>query len=86
MNGPTSARVLQLRKWADVLLIAPLSANTLAKLSHGLADSLLTCVARAWDFKKPMIVAPAMNTAVRACLLLLCGTDPLSRHLPRVVL
>ncbi len=53
---------IELRKWADVLLIAPLDANTLAKISNGLADNLLTCVARAWDFAKPCLVAPAMNT------------------------
>jgi phosphopantothenoylcysteine decarboxylase len=53
---------IDLRDWADVLVIAPCSANTLAKLANGLADNLLSCVARAWDFKKRMIIAPAMNT------------------------
>ncbi|CAD8164032.1 unnamed protein product [Paramecium pentaurelia] len=53
---------IELRKWADCLLIAPLSANTMAKISNGLCDNLLTNVARAWDYKKPMILAPAMNT------------------------
>ena len=53
---------IELRKWADILLIAPLDANTLGKLSNGLADNLLTCVARAWDFSKPCLFAPAMNT------------------------
>jgi len=53
---------IELRKWADVMLIAPLSANTLAKLSNGICDNLLTCVARAWDFSKKIVVAPAMNT------------------------
>ena len=53
---------IELRKWADVLLIAPLDANTLAKLAHGLCDNLLTCIVRAWDGRKPLIVAPAMNT------------------------
>lgn len=51
-----------LRRWADCLLIAPLSANSLAKLAHGQADNLLTCIARAWDVKRPMVLAPAMNT------------------------
>eukprot|EP01016_Furgasonia_blochmanni_P037017 TRINITY_DN430_c0_g1_i1.p1 TRINITY_DN430_c0_g1~~TRINITY_DN430_c0_g1_i1.p1 ORF type:complete len:193 (+),score=20.36 TRINITY_DN430_c0_g1_i1:46-624(+) len=41
---------IDLRKWADLMLIAPLSANSLAKLSNGLCDNLLTCVVRAWDF------------------------------------
>ncbi|EKX45725.1 hypothetical protein GUITHDRAFT_157843 [Guillardia theta CCMP2712] len=57
-------RHIELSQWADVLVIAPLSANTLAKLSWGMADNLLTSIARAWDFRKPMIAAPAMNTAM----------------------
>ena len=55
---------IALRRWADVLLVAPLSANSLAKLAAGLCDNLLTCVVRAWDFRKPLLVAPAMNTAM----------------------
>ncbi|BDA50101.1 Phosphopantothenoylcysteine decarboxylase [Coccomyxa sp. Obi] len=53
---------IELRRWADCLLIAPLSANTLAKVAQGFCDNLLTCVVRAWDFGKPLLVAPAMNT------------------------
>jgi phosphopantothenoylcysteine decarboxylase len=53
---------IELRRWADALVIAPLDANTLGKLSVGLADNCLTCVARAWDVRRPVIVAPAMNT------------------------
>jgi phosphopantothenoylcysteine decarboxylase/phosphopantothenate--cysteine ligase len=44
---------------ADLLVIAPLSANTLAKLAHGLADSVLTQAALA--VRGPVLVAPAMN-------------------------
>lgn len=59
---------IELRKWAHVFLIAPTSANTLAKLANGLCDDLLTCIARAWPFasddEKPLIIAPAMNTAM----------------------
>jgi phosphopantothenoylcysteine decarboxylase/phosphopantothenate--cysteine ligase len=44
---------------ADLLVIAPLSANTLAKLAHGLSDNVLTQLALA--FRGPMLVAPAMN-------------------------
>jgi len=44
---------------ADLLVIAPLSANTLAKLAHGLADNVLTQTALAFD--GPVLVAPAMN-------------------------
>ncbi|MDQ4082644.1 MAG: bifunctional phosphopantothenoylcysteine decarboxylase/phosphopantothenate--cysteine ligase CoaBC [Actinomycetota bacterium] len=44
---------------AELLVIAPLSANTLAKLAHGLADNVLTQTALA--FRGPVVVAPAMN-------------------------
>jgi phosphopantothenoylcysteine decarboxylase / phosphopantothenate---cysteine ligase len=44
---------------ADMLVVAPLSANTLAKLAHGLADNVLTQAALA--FRGPVLVAPAMN-------------------------
>jgi phosphopantothenoylcysteine decarboxylase/phosphopantothenate--cysteine ligase len=44
---------------ADLLVIAPLSANTLAKLAHGLADNVLTQTALAFD--GPVLAAPAMN-------------------------
>jgi phosphopantothenoylcysteine decarboxylase/phosphopantothenate--cysteine ligase len=44
---------------SDLLVIAPLSANTLAKLAHGLADNVLTQAALA--FRGPLLVAPAMN-------------------------
>ncbi|XP_047055144.1 phosphopantothenoylcysteine decarboxylase-like [Lolium rigidum] len=53
---------IELRKWADIMVIAPLSANTLGKIAGGLCDNLLTCIVRAWDYKKPLFVAPAMNT------------------------
>lgn len=53
---------IELRRWADLLVIAPLDANTLAKLACGLADNCLTCVWRAWDRSRPVALAPAMNT------------------------
>ena len=53
---------IDLRTWADVFVLAPLDANTLAKLAVGLSDNALTCVWRAWDWAKPVVLAPAMNT------------------------
>jgi phosphopantothenoylcysteine decarboxylase len=53
-----------------VLVLLPLSAHSLAKVAHGLADDTLSCVARAWDFGhgsrpgKPVLLVPAMNTAM----------------------
>jgi phosphopantothenoylcysteine decarboxylase len=53
---------IELRRWADVFVVAPLDANTLAKLAVGLADNCLTCVWRAWDPARRVVLAPAMNT------------------------
>ncbi|KAI9351509.1 flavoprotein [Obelidium mucronatum] len=55
---------IELRNWADVLVVSPLDANTLGKIANGLCDNLLTCILRAWDVKKPVLLAPAMNTAM----------------------
>jgi phosphopantothenoylcysteine decarboxylase len=55
-------RHIELRRWADLFVIAPLDANTLAKLANGLCDNCLTCVWRAWDPVRPAVIAPAMNT------------------------
>ncbi|KGN63503.1 probable phosphopantothenoylcysteine decarboxylase [Cucumis sativus] len=52
---------IHLCNWADIMVIAPLSANTLGKIAGGLCDNLLTCIVRAWDYTKPIFVAPAMN-------------------------
>ena len=45
---------------ADIMVIAPASANTISKISGGICDNLLTSIACA--FTKPVIIAPAMNT------------------------
>lgn len=49
-------------KWADILVISPLDANCLAKIAVGICDNLLLCTVRAWDFEKPLLFCPAMNT------------------------
>ncbi len=50
---------IELARWADLILIAPATANTIAKISQGVADNLLTtiCLASA----APLIIAPTMN-------------------------
>ena len=63
---------IELRRWADLLVVAPLSADALAKMVGGICDDLLGCVLRAWDVRgttragrrKRVLVAPAMNTAM----------------------
>lgn len=56
---------IELRRWADIIVVAPASADLIAKASNGICDSLLLSVLRAWDFQthnKPCILCPAMNT------------------------
>lgn len=55
-----TANHIQLAQWAEVFVIAPATANTLAGLSWGFANNLLTCTALA--VRCPILVAPAMNT------------------------
>lgn len=51
---------IDLGEWADLIVIAPLTANTLAKLAYGMADNLLTNTVLAST--SPVLLAPAMNT------------------------
>lgn len=65
---------IELRKWADLMVIAPLSANSLAKMVTGMCDSLLLSVVRAWDTsgtvdglgdkRKKIVVCCAMNVCM----------------------
>lgn len=59
-NFQHSVEHISLARWADVFLIAPASANVIAKAAHGLADDMLTTTFLACEC--PKIVAPAMNT------------------------
>jgi phosphopantothenoylcysteine synthetase/decarboxylase len=52
---------IQLADEADLLLIAPATANNMAKLAAGLADDALTCIALALNPKARILIAPAMN-------------------------
>ena len=62
---------IELRRWAHAMLVAPLSANSMAKMVNGISDGLLLSAIRAWDTtglvdgrEKIIFVAPAMNTAM----------------------
>ncbi len=70
---------IELRKWAEVLIVAPLDANTLAKFALGFSDNCLTCVFRAWDFARPVVLAPAMNT-------LMWESSVTRRHLMQILI
>ena len=52
---------IRLADEADLLLIAPATANVMAKLAHGIADDALTCIALALNPKAKILIAPAMN-------------------------
>lgn len=61
VSGEPTAHI-ELALWANVFLIAPVTANTLAKLALGLADNLLTTSVLALPKTTPLRLAPAMNT------------------------
>src|SRR5882757_6887086 len=52
---------IKLADEASLLLIAPATANTIAKLAHGIADDALTCITLALNPKAKVLLAPAMN-------------------------
>ena len=52
---------IELADTADLLLIAPATANVIAKLAHGLADDALSCIALALNPRAKILIAPAMN-------------------------
>lgn len=57
---------VDLARWSDILVIAPLSANTLSRLARGEASDLLTSVFLAYEPTKPIAVFPAMNSMMLA--------------------
>ena len=59
-SGDPDVVHVQLGKWADVILIAPATADFIGKLAHGLADDLLTCVLLATE--APVLIVPAMES------------------------
>ena len=59
-NHEYSTEHVELAKEADVVMIAPATANIIAKIAHGMADDMLTTTMLACDC--PKIIAPAMNT------------------------
>lgn len=59
---PASVSHIDLAKQTDLFLVVPASANTIAKLTYGMADNMVTGVALALPPHVPKIIAPAMNT------------------------
>ena len=60
---PVRAAHLALCDWADCVIVAPITCNTMGKVAHGVADNLLSSVFIAWQYqRKPVIFCPACNT------------------------
>lgn len=55
---------IHLVRWADIIVVAPATANYINKISAGIGDDLLSTQFLAHDFKKPFLIFPAMNTAM----------------------
>lgn len=55
---------IHLERWADLIIAAPASAHFINRIAHGIGDDLLTTIFLAHQFKKPFLIAPAMNTAM----------------------
>ena len=52
---------IHLAEWADIFVVAPATANTIAKMANGISDNLLTTVTLALSEETPIVVVPAMN-------------------------
>lgn len=63
-SGDASIEHIRLARWPDVIAIVPATANTIGRLAHGLADDLLSTLVLASLADIPVVLAPAMNTAM----------------------
>ena len=61
-DGKLSARHIELARWAEIVVVAPATANTMAKIAHGIADCFLTTLVLAT--RAPVVIAPAMNSVM----------------------
>lgn len=61
-HSPEKIHHIDLAKRADLFLIAPATANIIAKLANGIADDMISTVALALKQNVPKLIAPAMNT------------------------
>lgn len=62
--GDGSMPHIDLARWAEALIVAPLTADTAARFALGLADDLLTTLFLAIEPDRPVLLAPAMNTVM----------------------
>ena len=79
-ENPASIKHINVAKETDLFLVAPASANTIAKLAHGLADDMLSAVALAIPAGVPKLIAPAMNTNMYLNLATQDNLEKLARY------
>lgn len=79
-EDPASIKHIDVAKETDLFLVAPASANTIAKLAHGLADDMLSAVALAIPAGVPKLIAPAMNTNMYLNLATQDNLEKLTRY------
>lgn len=58
------AEAARLSAWSEMLILAPMGANHLAKMLHGVADSLMLDILRSWDVSKKIMLIPGMSCAM----------------------
>ncbi|KHJ35880.1 putative phosphopantothenoylcysteine decarboxylase protein [Erysiphe necator] len=61
LNKSSHRQAYELCQWTDLLVLAPIDADTLAKMLQGICDNLLLSVLRGWDISKKIILVPAMT-------------------------
>ena len=79
-ENPASIKHIDVAKETELFLVAPASANTIAKLAHGLADDILSAVALAIPAGVPKLIAPAMNTNMYLNLATQDNLEKLARY------
>ena len=79
-ENPASIKHIDVAKETELFLVAPASANTIAKLAHGLADDMLSAVALAIPAGVPKLIAPAMNTNMYLNLATQDNLEKLARY------
>lgn len=65
-DGEPIAHITLPQKWADLIIAYPASADTINKLAAGIADNLFGAICLANNYKKPLLIAPAMNMQMLA--------------------
>lgn len=74
---------IQLARWADAVIIAPATANLIARFAHGIADDLLSTIIQVCD--KPVLLAPAMNSSMWSSAATQCNIQTLLQSGMKIV-